>query len=517
MKPANIQPFFDGLELYITPQNTCNLRCDFCCNRHILNDPNRLSDEVLYLKLQPLYEKANMIWVVGGEITALAGMKEYIRFFGENHPQVNLAIITNGTNFDEEWQRLCVEFDVFVRWSINAGDEISYERSARYPNAKETYRKIIGNLLSFNRMKADARRPYPRPGITNVLTHQSANDMPSFIRFACEHRFAACIYSGLEGEWIGDTDGVLDDDWHLEANRRVLEMKQLFECCTPIQIEHMPNRFYEQAKREAKLRIETDREAVLADYAQIQIVCNSSTEQMKKEYAAYRQKKNKRPFPVEIIEIDGTAVCPRPWNYIALSPNGSVTPCCRRILTLGNINEQPIEEILNSEKAVRLRERMLAGKFDHCWGSCERNLNPDSSSAYRYRERVISQRDNWFDGSSETRQQLEPHFFELKLNALRADGITHLAVYGAGVHTRRLLLSDAARQFETLKIVDDNPATHGQEICGFPVGSMRDALDASCDTLLISSDAHEAKMFQKAKETLPKTVRIKCLYQTRTA
>jgi radical SAM protein with 4Fe4S-binding SPASM domain len=513
MNTPNTEPSSQGLELYITPQNSCNLRCDFCCNRHVLDDPNRLSDDVLYRKLLPLYEKADRIWVIGGEITILPEMKQYLRFLGENYPAVNLAVVTNGTHFDEEWQQLCVEFDVAVRWSINAGDESAYERSARTPDARRIFRKVVGNLLEFDRMKTDAGKPYPRPSITNVLTHHSADDLASFFRFACEHRFPLCVYAGLEGEWISDTDDVPDDDWHLEANRRLLEMKLMFEEYIPMQVEHLANRFYEQAKREAVARIAIDGDAVRNDYAVIAEVCHGTADEIRHAEATGRATANKRPLPAQTIEIDGTEVCPRPWNYIALNPDGSVTPCCRRIRTLGNINEQTIEEIMHSEDARELRARMLAGKYDHCWGSCERNLNPDSSYAHVYRQELVEHKDIWFDGAAETKRALEQHFFEFKLNALHEKGVRRLAVYGAGAHTRRLLLVPAVKRFDDIRIVDDNTAAHGQLLCGCPVTGMQAAQSAGFDTLLISSDAHEAALFRRAKEMLSDNATIECLYK----
>ena len=72
-------------------------------------------------------------------------------------------------------------------------------------------------------------------------------------------------------------------------------------------------------------------------------------------------------------------VCANPWIDAKINADGSVNPCVQDFsgkYTLGNINERPLTEILNSEKALRFRRAVLTGDMDfldsigyHC-GKC---------------------------------------------------------------------------------------------------------------------------------------------------
>jgi len=66
---------------------------------------------------------------------------------------------------------------------------------------------------------------------------------------------------------------------------------------------------------------------------------------------------------------DNGAFCILPWIHMHIWPNGSVYPCCMSDTSqsLGNINDMPIDEVINSEEFKTLRKQMLNGeKPDMC-------------------------------------------------------------------------------------------------------------------------------------------------------
>jgi radical SAM protein with 4Fe4S-binding SPASM domain len=64
---------------------------------------------------------------------------------------------------------------------------------------------------------------------------------------------------------------------------------------------------------------------------------------------------NTRPAPGE------TRDCTDPWFQPFMQTNGDVQPCCWFYAPLGNINERPFNEIVNSVEFQELRRQLLTG------------------------------------------------------------------------------------------------------------------------------------------------------------
>ena len=64
---------------------------------------------------------------------------------------------------------------------------------------------------------------------------------------------------------------------------------------------------------------------------------------------------------------DNDAFCPLPWTGVYIDPDGNVDNCCISQNKLGNINQTPLKEILNSKKNIEIKSEMLSGKrVDGC-------------------------------------------------------------------------------------------------------------------------------------------------------
>jgi hypothetical protein len=94
--------------------------------------------------------------------------------------------------------------------------------------------------------------------------------------------------------------------------------------------------------------------------------------------------------------------------------------------------------------------------------------------------------------------------------------IHSVALYGAGKHTRRLL--DYRNEDRSLLpcavacIIDDQPAREAMD--DIPVRGTDDALDIPFDALLLSSDAFELELFDRATQWLPRDRKILALYHS---
>lgn len=90
-------------------------------------------------------------------------------------------------------------------------------------------------------------------------------------------------------------------------------------------------------------------------------------------------------------------VCKHPWTHFEVNnPNGDVTMCCNNDMVMGNVNEDSIAEIWNSEKFQDARKRMREdGAHSMCPHTC-----PVLQGGKKYEDI------DWFDGLSDDG---EPH------------------------------------------------------------------------------------------------------------
>ena len=78
--------------------------------------------------------------------------------------------------------------------------------------------------------------------------------------------------------------------------------------------------------------------------------------------------------------MDNCKICKVPFRRIELTVAGEVYPCCPLYIkdySFGNINENTLEEIWNSEKAINFRQHLLKGDYSFCdLRLCNPNKNP---------------------------------------------------------------------------------------------------------------------------------------------
>jgi len=65
-------------------------------------------------------------------------------------------------------------------------------------------------------------------------------------------------------------------------------------------------------------------------------------------------------------------ICIHPWSHLAITPKGGVRLCChtKNAPDVGNLNENTVEEIFNSESMQRVRRQMLNNQVPKECGKC---------------------------------------------------------------------------------------------------------------------------------------------------
>jgi radical SAM protein with 4Fe4S-binding SPASM domain len=74
----------------------------------------------------------------------------------------------------------------------------------------------------------------------------------------------------------------------------------------------------------------------------------------------------------------GKVYCTAPWNGVTIRENGDVRTCCQGNTILGNLNNSSIQEILKSDKAASIRNKMIGGLPDS--HNCKTCIHDDATS-----------------------------------------------------------------------------------------------------------------------------------------
>ena len=90
--------------------------------------------------------------------------------------------------------------------------------------------------------------------------------------------------------------------------------------------------------------------------------------------------------------LKNKSICTLPWSGFELEPDGTVKNCVISTTSMGNINDTPIQDIINGEANLALKKDMLADRMPANCSGChlqERhrsNLSSISSRLYYHRE-----------------------------------------------------------------------------------------------------------------------------------
>ncbi len=85
----------------------------------------------------------------------------------------------------------------------------------------------------------------------------------------------------------------------------------------------------------------------------------------------YKENKQKRHNTV--TKLLGSNFCAAPWTSFWESPQGNVTFCCMSRESLGNTNDSPMEEILDSPQARTVRASLLRNEMPQYCSNCFKN------------------------------------------------------------------------------------------------------------------------------------------------
>ena len=98
------------------------------------------------------------------------------------------------------------------------------------------------------------------------------------------------------------------------------------------------------------------------------------------------------------------------------------------------------------------------------------------------------------------------------LGSLAADGMTSVALYGAGTHTRKAAHALATPPVRIAAIIDDDPSRHGGQLWGFPIIGLSGFAASGAEAIVLSSDSFEDKLWAATEGLRDRGVRVVRLY-----
>lgn len=160
--PERVAAWLGGQEISpitieISPSGACNHRCRFCAFDYLNYQTAFLEKELIFNNLTQMAEQGVKAVVVAGEGEPLLNKNtpEIIRKVKELGMDVSMS--TNGVLFSEEIADKCLPALSWVRFSLNAGTDHTYNLIHR--GRPDDFQTVIGNLKKAAEIKHRDRLP----------------------------------------------------------------------------------------------------------------------------------------------------------------------------------------------------------------------------------------------------------------------------------------------------------------------------------------------------------------------
>lgn len=158
---------------------------------------------------------------------------------------------------------------------------------------------------------------------------------------------------------------------------------------------------------------------------------------------------------------DNGAFCILPWIHMHIWPNGSVYPCCMSDTDqgLGNINDMPIDEVINSAEFKILRKQMLNGeKPDMCTRCFELE---DTADTWTLRKSSLETFKHYLPLAEETQEDGTIDDFKMRYMDIRFSNLCNMKCRTCGPELSSKWHDDQIKLFpgyERPKFIDVNSA-----------------------------------------------------------
>ncbi len=333
--PATRAAFADEAPhcVFIEVTNHCNLLCDMCPRTFVTyEEPKTLSWEnfLRIVEQFPRMERAVLHGI--GEPLINKDLPRMISYLKERG--VYVLFNTNATLLNEKWAYALIESGLDeMRCSIDGADPKTYAEVRGAP----LLHKIVSNLTEFMQIQKATGADTPHVSIWMTGMKENVAELPALIRLAANVGVPEIYLQRMVYYHEAETAPGLMDDGH-----------SLFDEFDA----------YVEA-----LIVESE---VLAKELGVMFKASGATN----PHASLEANKNRNHKP--------WAACMRPWTTAYITANGNALPCCISpfatqdydSLKLGNLFEQPFENIWNDTRYQQWRERLLSDAPHEACAGC---------------------------------------------------------------------------------------------------------------------------------------------------
>jgi len=299
--------------------NRCNMQCIMCDTwRTQWEIPPKTYREVL--GLLPYLE--HVIWL-GGEVFLSPYFKELL---GESkkYPNLEQRINTNGVLIDEGWAELLFENNVELIYSINGVSKETYEHIHKGVRFEELIRSL--EIIKAKKRKYKDKKFHLRMNV--VVMRSNYHEVERFLDFAKEYEFSLVQLMPIVGE---------------DTPEHIFDSKQKDEKI-----------FKHLEEAVAKLKPQAK------DY---NIELLNSLPALSASDSSWQE--------TEASSKSDGVFCYLPWQQILIYPDGNVRFGCFCDEPIGDVLQNSLDEIWNSEKAQAYRRKITSGSYqDLCGKRC---------------------------------------------------------------------------------------------------------------------------------------------------
>lgn len=341
---ATIADVASGAEVYASrpswlefaPNNVCNLRCIICAQADGLplevmkkDDAVRLLDEVLPF---------TTLWAPTAlSEPMLANIKLVVEKCREHEVFLNMhsnCTLLDGEKFAEicdRIHRLWISFDSCdkeVLESLRAGADFD---------------RVVANMRGV--LKVATERDIP-VGFVVVLVKDNLKRLPALIDFFAD-------LGGVAAHSEVRVQPMLD-------NAARCAEQNVFAAFSPAEIEQHLDAACDRARQRSMTLIVQ----MAAPFRRVVISQAPRVRGITGDVLLVMLDEIKERFP---------HICSMATSYVKIEPNGKVFPCCRgpQELEMGNVYEQPFEQIWNGEKYRAFRRRMNSRDYPQVCRTCD--------------------------------------------------------------------------------------------------------------------------------------------------
>jgi radical SAM protein with 4Fe4S-binding SPASM domain len=298
------------LEVLIDTTDGCNLHCAFCSRD---NKKITIMSSDIFRKI---FEKIGSLTTsvqlcCAWEYSIAPNAQEIVEILGSYHI-ARTSIYTNGQVLPDKLANSIINAKInSIVFSVGESRKATYERLRRGGN----FERLLKNIKKITNLKNKLGKEHPRVCANLTIINSNLPELPEFVDMA--HHLG---FSEIRGRHLILNEG-LDMDGEVISDRE------------------NANQILEIAKEKA------NRAGIIFNVPRY-----NESERFKD--------------------------CKAPWRQLYISSNANVSVCPRihKYVTIGNLNEQSLSEVLNSHNAIHIRKEMSEEQFSNpVCGICLKN------------------------------------------------------------------------------------------------------------------------------------------------